>query len=70
MSRIPPAAYFHQAYRLTETEWIRANAITLRSNWRDMLDACIADGDEATANELRNFDVWAQVEYEMEYHRC
>jgi hypothetical protein len=64
--RYPSAPYFYSARFLSEADWKTKNEIALRSNWRELLDACLEEGDEATANELRNYDVWATCEYELE----
>jgi hypothetical protein len=54
---------------MEEKAWMDMNAIALRSNWRELLDACLEEGDEATVAELRNFEVWARTEYEIEQWR-
>jgi hypothetical protein len=67
--RYPACPYFGSARHMEEKAWMDMNAIALRSNWRELLDACLEEGDEATVAELRNFEVWARTEYEIEQWR-
>lgn len=65
----PSAPYFGSAHHMAESDWMKLNAVTLRSNWRDLLDYLVETGDEATLAEVRDFDVWARCEYELESYR-